>query len=120
MRMSQAEALGGMDERFSEPGGGLVNLDFFIRACETDSAELILLLGEASFHQMHGGASTTPQDNFTIYTENYQRIRGRAWSYIDYPAIYYGKIPEQLLESLRFSVERMQELLPNAFSNLSE
>jgi Glycosyl transferase family 2 len=51
------EQLGGMDQRYAEAGGGLVNLDFYARAAE--AADLIwTLLGEGTFHQVHGGAAT--------------------------------------------------------------
>ena len=49
--------LGGYDERFSTPGGGLANVDFFWRA--TAAADVVFaLLGEGTFHQIHGGAAT--------------------------------------------------------------
>ena len=50
--------LGGFDEAFDYPGGGLLNLDFYRRACERPETELVILLGEGSFHQYHGGATT--------------------------------------------------------------
>ena len=48
---------GGFDERSRTPGGGLVNLDFFYRAVAV-ADPVITLLGEGTFHQMHGGAAT--------------------------------------------------------------
>jgi glycosyltransferase involved in cell wall biosynthesis len=48
---------GGFDERSREPGGGLVNLDFFSRAVATAGC-VFTLLGEGTFHQVHGGAAT--------------------------------------------------------------
>jgi glycosyltransferase involved in cell wall biosynthesis len=48
---------GGFDERSRTPGGGLVNLDFFSRAVAT-AACVFTLLGEGTFHQVHGGAAT--------------------------------------------------------------
>ncbi len=49
--------LGGMDERSPTPGGGLVNLDFFGRAV-TAATTVYTILGEGTFHQVHGGAAT--------------------------------------------------------------
>lgn len=49
--------IGGFDERSRAPGGGLVNLDFFSRAVAT-AASVFTLLGEGTFHQVHGGAAT--------------------------------------------------------------
>ena len=49
--------LGGMDERSRTPGGGLVNLDFFGRAVAV-AKTVFSVLGEGTFHQVHGGAAT--------------------------------------------------------------
>jgi hypothetical protein len=51
--------LGGYDPAFVEPGGGVVNADTFIRACQLPEAQLIRVLGEGTFHQFHGGLSTS-------------------------------------------------------------
>lgn len=75
------DELGGYDERFDLPGGGLVNLDFYKRACEQPGVELFTLLGEATFHQIHGGtmanrpAAEVPRE-LEIYRTQYQAIRG--------------------------------------------
>ena len=50
--------LGGYDRRFSLPGGGLINLDFYKRACEFPECQHIVLMGEGTFHQFHGGVTT--------------------------------------------------------------
>jgi glycosyltransferase involved in cell wall biosynthesis len=49
--------IGGFDERSRAGGGGLVNLDFFSRAV-TAADDVFTLLGEGTFHQVHGGAAT--------------------------------------------------------------
>ncbi len=51
------QAIGGLDERYSYPGGGVVNLDFFWRVV-TAAQPVFTLLGEGNFHQVHGGAAT--------------------------------------------------------------
>lgn len=76
------DLLGGVDERFDAPGGGVLNLDTFARAMELPNSELVILLGEASFHQFHGGVATNadhrtfPQALADWWTQ-YERIRGR-------------------------------------------
>lgn len=50
--------LGGYERRFTSAGGGLVNLDMWRRACEAPDTVPTLLLGEATFHQIHGGVAT--------------------------------------------------------------
>jgi glycosyltransferase involved in cell wall biosynthesis len=52
------DRLGGFDERYKEPGGGLVNLDFYARAVAA-ADHIWTLLGEGTFHQVHGGAATS-------------------------------------------------------------
>jgi glycosyltransferase involved in cell wall biosynthesis len=49
--------IGGFDERSRTGGGGLVNLDFFSRAVAA-ADPVFTLLGEGTFHQVHGGAAT--------------------------------------------------------------
>ena len=77
-------ALGGMDERFDMPGGGFANLDIYRRAIEYPGAELVILLGEATFHQLHGGISTSAHranwfDFLNQWSRQYRRICGRAY-----------------------------------------
>jgi len=50
--------LGGFDERYEEAGGGLVNLDFYARAAAA-ADHVWTVLGEGTFHQVHGGAATS-------------------------------------------------------------
>ena len=78
------EALGGLDERFDAPGGGLLNLDTYNRAIESPDAQLVVLLGEATFHQLHGGTNTNipllqQHDNWSVWGPQYASIRGRPY-----------------------------------------
>jgi hypothetical protein len=77
-------ALQGMDERFDAPGGGLVNLDTFERALALPDAQLVILLGEGTFHQLHGGIATngSPEqqaENWQQWAGQYTQIRQRAY-----------------------------------------
>jgi Glycosyl transferase family 2 len=49
--------IGRFDERSRSAGGGLANLDFFSRAV-AKADPVFTLLGEGTFHQVHGGAAT--------------------------------------------------------------
>jgi hypothetical protein len=75
------DELGGFDPAFAEPGGGVANPDTFIRACALPGTQLIRVLGEGTFHQFHGGVSTsTPQRAMDLLREGsraYLRRRGR-------------------------------------------
>ncbi len=46
------------DQLFDDRGGGLVNLALFARACKLPDSKLVVILGEESFHQIHGGTAT--------------------------------------------------------------
>jgi len=75
------DRLGGYDEAFVAPGGGLGGLDLFERVCALDDVELVGLLGEGSFHQVHGGITTnSPVDRWDELHDEYVRVRARSWS----------------------------------------
>ena len=83
MRRDDFLAMGGMDEQFDSPGGGLANLDFFNRVHALADVVPTMLLGEATFHQFHGGfASNAPKDAhpWSAMAAEYERIRGRVYS----------------------------------------
>jgi len=69
--------LGGYSEEFVTLGGGYANLDFYARAQQLKNHQLVYLLGEGTFHQVHGGVATnrddTPHDD---YKNEYVKIRG--------------------------------------------
>jgi hypothetical protein len=78
------DALQGLDERFDAPGGGLVNLDVFDRALALPDAQLVILLGEGTFHQLHGGIATNSPaeqqpENWQKWAGQYAQIRQRAY-----------------------------------------
>jgi glycosyltransferase involved in cell wall biosynthesis len=73
--------LGGYDELFTEPGGGMVNPDTLIRAVALAGCQFIRVLGEGTFHQIHGGLSTSSRRGaINVVKEgsrHYLRLRGR-------------------------------------------
>jgi hypothetical protein len=79
------DLLDGADERFSSPGGGLLNFDLFRRALELPEARLVLLLGEGTFHQLHGGIATNAapslfQERYGRWAAEYRSIHGQPWA----------------------------------------
>ncbi len=89
--------VGGLDERFDLPGGGFVSLDLFARLVERDDTELVVLLGEGSFHQVHGGESTSPAQRkrkLQQWYEQYARLRGQPYELPVVRPTYYGAVPE--------------------------
>ena len=100
------DKIGGFDPAFDFPGGGLVNLDFFNRAMEDSSIPHVMVLGEGTFHQFHGGTTTSAktsdeeegeQTTWARYTAQYQTIRGKPFAVIENPPVFYGALgPEAL------------------------
>ncbi len=107
MRRETWDALRGFDERFDAPGGGLVNLDTLRRALELPGAEQVILLGEGTFHQLHGGIATgaSPQrlaEMFGQWAAQYAAIRGRPFAVARAanPPAYLGTLPRPALQRL--------------------
>ena len=114
------DELAGFDERFTSPGGGLVNLDFYQRALALKDVQLVTLLGEASFHQVHGGATTGPHNRSREMTDEYQRIRGipfdpypRPWPRSD----YLGQVPKPVFPWLKDAIRRRQRFYATVKGN---
>jgi glycosyltransferase involved in cell wall biosynthesis len=104
LRRELWESLGGLDERFDFPGGGLVNIDMFRRVIEEPDTELVILLGEATFHQLHSGTSTNlmPEgqaDNWARESSQYEMIHGRPYARVrpKHPPTYIGTLPQAAL-----------------------
>jgi hypothetical protein len=81
MTRSLFETIGGADERFDLPGGGLINADIFRRAVDHPGTTPVQLIGEGCFHQVHGGTTTnisTAERNERLarYLDQYEAIRG--------------------------------------------
>ena len=98
------DELGGLDERFDLPGGGLVNHDLYRRACELDGTELVVLLGEGTFHQFHGGAATSRQLTWEVMHDQYEELRGKAYRPPARAPLYAGRVRPEILGHLRESV----------------
>ncbi len=96
--------LGGLDERFELPGGGLVNHDLYHRACALDGAKLVVLLGEGTFHQIHGGAATSGRVTREEMRSEYEAIRGASHRPPTNIPLYVGSVPWQYLPYLSASV----------------
>lgn len=91
------DALGGFDEAFNVPGGGFVNHDFFRRAVERPGANLVVPLGEGTFHQIHGGISTNAAKRdldgmVRTWGQQYRSIRGFDYEVPDVRALYLGPV----------------------------
>ena len=61
-RARQLEQVGGFDESFSMPGGGYANLELYERLGSAPDVTVSTIIGEGSFHQVHGGTTTNQAD----------------------------------------------------------
>jgi glycosyltransferase involved in cell wall biosynthesis len=111
MRRELWHELGGYDERFASPGGGLLNLDTYERACSLPDSELVVLLGEGTFHQLHGGvAANAPVSRWPEFHAEYTAIRGHDFSPPAVQPLYLGRVHPAALSKLAWSASHALEL----------
>ncbi len=104
MHRSFFDAVGGYDERYRYPGGGLANLDFFWRAVTT-ATTVFTLLGEGHFHQLHGGAATGLRrpdfaEAFREWRVEYEQLSRPFGRKPPYDPILVGHIPKECYQWL--------------------
>jgi hypothetical protein len=104
------ERIGGYDERFDAPGGGLLNHDTYRRLCSLPGATVVVLLGEGSFHQIHGGISTNTSEAtfgalYARWREQYRALRGEPYRPPTTPLHFLGHVPPSARPFLLFSAE---------------
>ena len=101
--------LGGADERFDLPGGGALNLYMYHRLANHPRTTLFVLAGEGSFHQVHGGVTTTPRDTnpalFSDILDQLNSLLGVPFKSPMVPAITLGILPAAVHPFLRYSAE---------------
>ncbi len=118
LRRSLWSELGGMDERFTEPGGGFVCLDLYARALALPDIAPLLLLGEGTFHQPHGGVSTdAPPDALPERLEKWaarcREITGHAPVLQTPDLTYFGHMPEPWRAQLAtWALREILDLVP--------
>lgn len=105
------DELGGLDEAFDEPGGGLVNHDLYHRACSLPDAQLVSLLGEGTFHQFHGGAATGGPTDRDAMKERYEELRGRPYRPPSNTALHIGEVPDAALVHIERSAQLAMQRL---------
>jgi len=97
--------LGGYDERFTSPGGGLANLEIFGRYVTSPGAVNVCLLSDTTFHQTHGGIATSGKVAWETFHAEYVRILGRDYAAPEYQALYFGPVRAEAKNILCRSVE---------------
>jgi glycosyltransferase involved in cell wall biosynthesis len=91
---------GGLDEQFTSPGGGMVSLDIFKRFISRPDIEYVMLIGEGSFHQYHGGVATSSpweEHPWKKFNAEYESIRGVKYSRVPRIPFFMGSFRSQSL-----------------------
>ena len=96
---AQVQQVGAFEERFSTAGGGYANLELYERLGSSPDITVCSILGEGSFHQVHGGTTTNQTDaaerrsRVFGYGRHYAELRGRAFRGPGKPLHFVGRIP---------------------------
>lgn len=96
--------MGGMDERFQSPGGGMVSLEFFHRAVRDMTRDYVMLIGEGSFHQFHGGVATGSawtDHPWKVFHAEYESITGKPYFRVARIPYYMGSMRVQSLATFQ-------------------
>ncbi|MCE7798384.1 class I SAM-dependent methyltransferase [Sphingobium sufflavum] len=100
--------LGGYDPRFVAPGGGLANLDIWERLCADPEGRLVLLMGEATFHQVHGGVATNSRESpWDMFHTEYVAIRGKNYEAPQVEPLVIGRLHPAARPSIRESFAKL-------------
>lgn len=105
--------LRGIERRFQTPGGGFANLDLYRRANQELPGGPVILPGEGTFHQFHGGATTgSPEldrDQLMVeMADEYHRLRGGPYAAPTTPPTLHGGVTPQAARFLEFSAKRLR------------
>jgi hypothetical protein len=112
MRRSTFDTIGGFDERFTMPGGGFANYDFFERVLADPASPYIVLLGEGTFHQLHYGITTSAKGTAKelepglsikeAFATEYTKLKGRPHRRPKRSPLLFGSIPNDAARELFF------------------
>jgi cephalosporin hydroxylase len=114
---AQLAQVGGFDESFTVAGGGYTNLELYERLGASPDVRVCTIMGEGSFHQVHGGTTTNQTDvgerrsRVFGYSQEYAELRGRPFKGPGKPIHFVGRLPN---ESARRS--RTRRMSTAAFS----
>ncbi len=102
--------LGGYESAFVSKGGGHVNHDMWFRACHDDGSQVVMLLGEATFHQVHGGIATNASTSGTlVHKEEYFAIRGYAHRHPEVNPRFFGSLHPLAVQTMHDSITLYQK-----------
>ncbi|CBL43696.1 predicted glycosyl transferase [gamma proteobacterium HdN1] len=109
MSVKKWRALGGVDSRYNDYGGGNANLDLYKRLLEYPETPFYMLFAEGTFHQFHGGVTTgtLKEERDRVYhllDEQDIAIRGENRKPPHRQPILFGKVHPSVYRFLRHSL----------------
>lgn len=115
-------AVGYADPAFCLPGGGAINLHLYRSIAMLPHTQLMLTPGEGSFHQFHGGVTTSSYEERSAQVKSIKEQLDSFWQPGGFKAVsrepcLYGSVaPEAqpfLQQSLQFCRQRTERLRAN-------
>lgn len=107
------DRIGRANTDFLLPGGGSINLHIFRSLSMLPGSDYFVLPGEGSFHQYHGGVTTSTYEERDADIEEHRQQLHSYWPDgfhgIRREAILLGKVPNQAQRILEFSAHRNQQ-----------
>ncbi len=100
--------IGGFNPEFTEAGGGLAILDLFYSAVTDPELEYVVLLGEGSFHQFHGGVASNAayaEHPWERFHDQYEAIKGHPFTVAVRRPFYFGEIQPEATPWSRLCAE---------------
>ena len=118
------DRVGGYDRGFVDSvAGGIANWELFARYMNESNIDPVLLVGEATFHQFHGGASTNqPRAGHPIrqWLEEHRDITGKHYEWPLYEPFLFGKMRGELGSTLFERNVRARIALARELSHAAE
>jgi SAM-dependent methyltransferase len=96
MSLRKWNEIGGFNESYQQSGGGKANIEFWSRAVKASEGRPWILLGEGTFHQVHGGAATNSSEEIrNEIRKEHINILGGKRNILDYkPRFIGGALPK--------------------------
>ncbi len=106
-------AIGHANTDFTLPGGGSINLHMWRSLGMLPNTSIFVLPGEGSFHQFHGGVTTSSYEAREADIEGHRQQLHSYWPggfhSLRRQPILLGRIPPQAHPFFRFSLERSEQ-----------
>lgn len=107
------ERIGRADSRFTLPGGGSVNIYIYHALARLPESRLVVLAGEGSFHQFHGGVTTAEVENreemLETHRVNLREVFGGPFQGMHREPLILGVLPAQAQPFIKISADSAVE-----------